>query len=160
VGDSLGFELSVQDDGFSLVETLVATVLLVIAVVTLAQLFAVAARSNVASRDVTYATVLAGQKLEELRALDTEAIAPSPPGAMVADTPGWVDYIDRFGQTLRGPLGPGQTAYVRRWSIDRADIDGAWMVQVLLVPAAPGPGDGVRSPAQVRLMTVRSRRTP
>ena len=149
----------VPEDGFSLIETLVATGLLVVAVVTLAQLFGIAVRSNVASRDVTYATVLAVQKLEELRAIDTEFIDPSPPMALSADTPGWVDYVDRFGRTLEGQNRPRKTAYLRRWSIDRADIDGAWIVQVLVIPASPEHGEGGRSAEEVQLVTVRARRT-
>jgi Tfp pilus assembly protein PilV len=101
-----GFAL--LEDGFSLVETLVATVLLFVSVATLAQLFAIAARSNVASRHVTYATVLAGQKLEELRALDLDAVGPSPAAAITADTPGWVDYLDRNGRTIGGVSGLGR----------------------------------------------------
>jgi Tfp pilus assembly protein PilV len=149
----------VPDDGFSLIETLVATGLLVIAVVTLAQLFGIAVRSNVASRDVTYATVLAVQKLEELRAIDTEFIDPSPPMALSADTPEWVDYVDRFGRTLEGENRPRKTAYLRRWCIDRTDIDGAWMVQVRVVPASAEDGEDGLSAEEVRLVTVRSRRT-
>ena len=147
------------EDGFSLIETLVATGLLVIAVVTLAHLFGLAVRSNVASRDVTYATVLAAQRLEELRAIDTDFIAASPPMALSADTPGWVDYVDRFGRTLEGQSRPRKTVYLRRWSIDRADVDGAWIVQVRVIPASPASGDGGRSSEEVRLVTVRSRRT-
>ena len=132
-------------------------VLLVTAVVTLAQLFGIAARSNVASRDATYATVLAGQKLEEFRTLDIDVIDPSPPLALDVDTPGWVDYLDRFGRPLGGLQPPRQTVYVRRWSIERDDVDGAWMMQVLVIPASPRHGQ--RGPAAVRLVTVRSRRT-
>jgi len=147
----------VSEDGFSLIETLVAMVLLVIAVVTLAQLFGIAARSNVASRDATYATVLAGQKLEEFRALGIDVIDPSPPLALTADTPSWVDYLDRFGRPLAGLQAPRQTVYVRRWSIERADVDGPWMMQVLVIPASPTHGP--RGPGAVRLVTARSRRT-
>jgi prepilin-type N-terminal cleavage/methylation domain-containing protein len=147
----------VSEDGFSLIETLVAMVLLVIAVVTLAQLFGIAARSNVASRDATYATVLAGQKLEEFLALDMGVVDTSPALALDVDTPGWVDYLDRLGRPLGGLQAPRQTAYVRRWSVERADVDGTWMIQVLVIPASPGHGQ--RGPAAVRLVTVRSRRT-
>src|SRR2546423_15347124 len=55
--------------GFSLLEVLVATALLATALVSLAQLFAMSTRSNIGSRNTTYAAVLAQQKLEELRSL-------------------------------------------------------------------------------------------
>ena len=57
------------ESGFSLIEVMVATGLLVTALVTLAQLFVISTRSNIGSHNTTYASVLAEQKLEELRAL-------------------------------------------------------------------------------------------
>ena len=39
------------------------------AIVTLAELFALSTRTNVSSRNTTYAAVLAEQKMEELRSL-------------------------------------------------------------------------------------------
>src|SRR2546421_1418731 len=55
--------------GFSLLEVMVATALLATALVSLAQLFVMSTRSNIGSRNTTYAAVLAQQKLEELRSL-------------------------------------------------------------------------------------------
>ena len=58
---------------------MVATGLLATAIVTLAQLFALSTQTNMASRNTTYASVLAEQKIEELRALawgfDTQGLA-------------------------------------------------------------------------------------
>ena len=51
-----------NQSGFSLIETLVAAGLLATAVITLAQLFMVSTRSNLSSRNTTYASVLAEQK--------------------------------------------------------------------------------------------------
>ena len=58
-----------SEAGFSLAETMVAVGLLATALVTLAQLFGISTRGNIASRNTTFASVLAEQKLEELRAL-------------------------------------------------------------------------------------------
>src|SRR3954454_23037598 len=88
------------DGGFSLVEVLVATGLLAGSLVTLASLFGIAMRSNLAARNVTYGTVLAQQKVEELRA--TSGLTPSPATALDVSTPGFVDYLDQFGRSLGG----------------------------------------------------------
>ena len=131
--------------GFSLIEVLIATLLLATALTTLAQLFGVATRSNIDARSTTYAAVLAQQKLEELRGLtwgfdpqglpisdvstDTAVspetptggtgLAPSPSGALGTNTGGYVDYVDQFGAKLGGGVVPPKDAvYVRRWSVE------------------------------------------
>src|SRR5687767_15654623 len=108
--------------GFSLVEVLIATMLLATALVMLAQLFALSTQSNIGARNTTYTAVLAQQKLEELRSLtwgfDTQGLpisdtssntavspetpnggtglAPSPGGSLGANT-------DAFATTIAGP---------------------------------------------------------
>ena len=134
-----------REGGFSLVEVLVATGLLTASLVTLAQLFALSTRSNIASRSTTYAAVLAQQKMEELRALtwgfdlaglpisDTSTntavspeqpnggtgLSPSPATALNENTNGYVDYIDQFGAKLGtgGVTPPSGAIYTRRWSV-------------------------------------------
>src|SRR5688500_2920851 len=131
--------------GFSLAEVMVATALLATALVTLAQLFAVSTRSNIGSRNTTYAAVLAEQKLEELRALtcgfdstglpvtDTTTntavnpdepdggtgLNPSPAAALQENTNGYVDYVDQWGNKIGrgGATPPADAIYTRRWSI-------------------------------------------
>jgi type II secretory pathway pseudopilin PulG len=132
------------ESGFSLIEVMVATCLLVTALVSLAQLFVISTRSNLGSHNTTYAAVLAEQKLEELRALawgyDTQGLAlsdtttnttvspetptggtgltPSPSTALQSNTSGYVDYVDSFGNKLgTGATPPAQAIYTRRWSI-------------------------------------------
>src|SRR5882672_2242131 len=77
--------------GFSLVETLVAVSLMATAIVTLAQLFALSTRTNVAAHYTTYAAVLAEQKLEELRGLswgfDTQGLPVSDSTTNTAVSP-------------------------------------------------------------------------
>jgi type II secretory pathway pseudopilin PulG len=131
--------------GFSLIEVLIATLLLATALTTLAQLFGVATRSNIDARSTTYAAVLAQQKLEELRGLtwgfDPQGLpisdvstntavspetptggtglAPSPAGSLGTNTGGYVDYVDQFGTKLGGGVAPPVDAvYVRRWSVE------------------------------------------
>jgi type II secretory pathway pseudopilin PulG len=57
------------DSGFSLIEAVVATSIVCVAVVSLAELLALATRTNVASRKTTRAVILAEQKMEQLKAL-------------------------------------------------------------------------------------------
>ena len=136
---------SSSEAGFSLLEVLVATMLLATSLVTLAQLFGISTHSNISARNSTYTAILAQQKLEELRALtwgydtlglpvsdistntavspETPAggtgLAPSPPGTLRTNTGGYVDYIDQFGNKLGGgPNAPANTVYVRRWSVE------------------------------------------
>ncbi len=133
------------DAGFSLVEVVVATGILATALVSLAQLFAVAAMANNTAKNSGMAMILAEQKLEQLRGLvytfDTSGLpvqdtttntAVQPPAAgtgtglsptttntLQSDTDGYVDYIDSHGATLGGGAAiPNGTAYIRRWSIE------------------------------------------
>jgi len=124
---------------------MVAVGLLATALVTLAQLFAISTRSNIASRSTTYATVLAEQKLEELRGLtwgfDSSGLPlsdsttntavspetptggtglePSPTTALRENTDGYVDYVDQWGNKVGtgGQTPPENGIYTRRWSV-------------------------------------------
>jgi type II secretory pathway pseudopilin PulG len=131
--------------GFSLVEVIIAMGLMATALVTLAQLFGLSTRSNVGSRNTTYAAVLAEQKMEELRALtwgfDSSGLPlsdmttntavspetpnggrgldPSPLSALQENTDGYVDYVDNYGNKVGtgGTEIPAAGVYTRRWSI-------------------------------------------
>ena len=141
---------SSSNAGFSLLEVLVATALLASALVSLAQLFAMATKSNIGSRNTTYAAVLAQQKLEELRSLawgfdqsglpisdittDTTqtpeepvggtGLSPSPQTSLGENMSGWVDYIDSFGNKLgTGSTPPANAIYTRRWMVSPLPIN-------------------------------------
>jgi prepilin-type N-terminal cleavage/methylation domain-containing protein len=58
-----------SEAGFSLIEVLAAMVIMCVALVSLAQLFAISTHANVSARSNTYAALLAQQKLEQLRGL-------------------------------------------------------------------------------------------
>ena len=134
-----------NEAGFSLAETLVATALLATAIVSTAQMFALAARSNLAAQRASFSTTLAEEKMEQLRALawgfdeiglpindytSNTAVDPpdadggtglsqSPDNALAANVNGYVDYLDRFGGSLGGGANaPEGTVYVRRWSVE------------------------------------------
>ena len=70
-----------MDRGFSLIEVLVATTVTTIGTLALAQLCVMSMRMNQDARATTFATVLASQKMEQLRALAWASDAlgvPSP----------------------------------------------------------------------------------
>ena len=181
--------------GFSLVEVLFALVVLSVAVSGLAHLFTVAAYTNARARATTYAAVLAQQKMEQLRGLaygfepgggavtdvDTDltvqpelpaggaGLRSSPPGALAANTVGYVDYVDAGGASLGGAAAvpPPGTAYVRRWSVEPLPSSANTVVlQVLVKRARPGDaadnriGPGGRSAEQTRLVSVKTRKAP
>ncbi len=58
-----------SESGFTLVEVLASTVILSVALVSLAQLFALSTRANYTARTNSYAALLAQQKMEQLRSL-------------------------------------------------------------------------------------------
>jgi len=66
----------VRDAGFSLVEVLVATVLLALSLAALAELFAISVRNNAVAKHGMAAAMLAAQKVEQLRARTDLAASP------------------------------------------------------------------------------------
>ncbi len=146
-----------------MLEVVVASGVLAGALVALAQLFAMSASTNIAARTLLYTTVLAQQKVEQLRSLvwsvdaggapmsdtstDTAAsveidgggtgLSVSPPDTMTSNTSGWVDYLDQFGNVLGGgPIPHPRTAYIRRWSIEpsSANPDNVLVIHVMVTP--------------------------
>jgi type II secretory pathway pseudopilin PulG len=141
-----------DENGSSLVEVLIAAGILIVALVSLAQLLAIAIRDNINARATTYATILASQKLEELRGV---SLNESPAGVLANTTEGFVDYVDAAGRVLgTGAHPPTNATFLRRWAVTRlpADPDHAMVVQVLVTPMT-APADRSR---EGRLVTVRA----
>jgi hypothetical protein len=134
-----------SEAGFSLAEVLVATLVMVTGVVSMAGMFVLATQSNNSARSSSYATILAEQKLEQLRSLawgfdiqnlpvtDTSTdttvspespiggtgLAPSPADALHRNVKGWVDHLDAWGEIVGNDERPPNTAvYTRRWSVE------------------------------------------
>ena len=152
------------DDGFSLIEVLFAMVVLMIAALGLAQMFAVSIHRNAGARHQTSTTVLAVQKMEQLRALtwgfdpaaqgmpvsDTitdlttdppsaggNGLNPSPTSTLDNNTNGYVDYLDKRGQWVgNGSQPPPNAQYIRRWSIQPlpTNPNNTLILQVLVTP--------------------------
>ncbi len=160
----MAFTMTHSEDGFSLVETLVATSILVTALAGVAQLFLYSVRFT-REMGVRDTAVLAAQsKLEWLTArafgygpdgdeVTDPALAPSPPDALIEDTPGYVDLLDVDGD----PAAQGGGRLVRRWTITPWEGGSpnvlALEVCVFRAPAAAVP----REAAEACLATVRAR---
>jgi len=183
---------SKSEAGFSLAEVLVATGIMVTALVSLAQLFALSTQSNTVARDTTFSTVLAEQKLEQLRALtwgfdsiglpltdtttntavtpETPAggtgLSPSPATALQENTPGYVDYLDRWGAIIGGGVAvpPAGTVYIRRWSIEPlpTNPNNTLIIQVLVTRlidrGVANAGNVSRLADEARVITVKTRK--
>lgn len=132
-----------RSGGFTLIEVLVSAALLTVAALGIAQLTMLAARTTEAARRRTATTLLAAQKMEQLRSL---AWARDPGGGLLSDTTtdlsrdppsssghglsisssgtlernvdGYADYLDASGRWIGGgPSPPAGTLYVRRWAV-------------------------------------------
>jgi prepilin-type N-terminal cleavage/methylation domain-containing protein len=176
------------DRGFSLIEVLVAMMVTTVATVALAQLSVISMRANYVARATTFTTVLAAQKMEQLRALawasdpsgaemsdtstDTTVVperssggtglSPSPADALVTNTPGYCDFLDANGRTLGGgSTPPANTAYIRRWAIEPLQVPGndALAFQVRVTPIATRvTGPHGRTPSEARLFGIKARK--
>jgi Tfp pilus assembly protein PilV len=100
------------NDGSTLVEVLVATLVLVTGVLGVAQLFLIAAAANAAARDTTVTTTLAAQKVEQLLSAELSAAT------------GLVDHVDMWGRVVgTGESPPANALYTRRWSFEPLSAD-------------------------------------
>jgi hypothetical protein len=136
-----------SERGFSLAETVIASAVMVTGVMGLVGLFITGTMANQGSHKTTHATLLATQKMEQLRSLafaydgqglpvtdsttDTSLDPPlkgnacppacglQPGGSVGANTPGYVDYLDGNGNELGGGVDtpPINAVFIRRWMI-------------------------------------------
>ena len=154
--------------GFSLVEVMVASAILACAVLSVAQVMAVATSSTAGARGVSEATMLAWQKVDELRglaftyddagvAVTDDALEPSPGGTLSRDTAGYVEHLDAFGERLGtdAPASPpGSARYRRRWAIALSSGDpDAVILRVRVLDVA-------RDQELASAATIRARRRP
>lgn len=152
-----------NESGFSLAEVVVATAMMATSLVALAQLLAISTQSNRTARYTTLASMLAAQKMEQLRGLtwgfdaiglpltDTTTntavipetptggtgLAPSPNDSLARNVDGYVDYVDANGNLLGGGLTVrAGAAYIRRWSIEPlpTNPNNTLVIQVMVTP--------------------------
>ena len=128
------------EEGFSLLETLVASAILVVALLSLAQLLMLATMAEASAGRATFASVLAAQKMETLRALTWDSVHREAGES--------ADYLDRAG----APLDTSSGAYSRRWFIEPLPFDPG---NALVIRVIVGSRDGA-----AQLVTIRAKRAP
>jgi len=171
---------------------MVAMFLLAGGLVATAQMFGLAVRGNISAQRATYTAMLAQEKMEQLRGLtwgfdptglpiqdyatnisvDPPAnngvgLQPSPDNALSANVNGYVDYVDRVGNTLGGgPFAPANTVFVRRWSVEPlpTNPNNTLIFQVLVFSLNDRADDGEglvldRVRDEARLVSVKTRKS-
>ena len=138
----------VHERGSSLIEALVATLMVSTGVVTMAQLLSIATVTNLAARRSTVAVIAAEQKLEEIRTLPFDDLQTSPASTLEQNTEGYVDYVG---------------IYTRRWSIEPVSSTfGSSLVIQVLVTTANEASRSTRSASRIRgharVVAIRTRR--
>jgi prepilin-type N-terminal cleavage/methylation domain-containing protein len=177
-----------SESGFSLTEVIVASAILVTGLVSVAQLFAASTDANRAARRMSLATIVAQQKIEQLRGLtwgfdalglpmsdytSNLTVTPAAPtggtglglstvATLDADTPGFVDYLGPRGEYLgTGAAPPVGTIYVRRWAIDAlpTNPNNTLVFQVRVLRVPPSGATATAAPREdVRLCSVKTRK--
>jgi len=152
--------------GFSLIEVVVAMAILTVVSLGVAQLFAASTRVNLIARGQTSTTMLAEQKIEQIRSLtwgfdssgeglpvsDTTSnltiyptdqtgngMNPTPADSLEQNTTGCVDFLDANGAWVgTGGTPPATAMYIRRWSIQPlpTNPNNTLVIQVLVTPTA------------------------
>ncbi|MEO6212118.1 MAG: prepilin-type N-terminal cleavage/methylation domain-containing protein [Vicinamibacterales bacterium] len=156
--------------GFSLVEVLISMGLLTVVSLGVAQVFAISTRANQVAKGQTSTTVLAEQKMEQLRGLtwgfdtlgqglpvsDTSTslsvypptatgagLNPSPVDTLDQNRAGHVDFLDAHGTYVgTGTTVPVSASYIRRWSIQPlpTNPNNTLILQVLVTPVSNEAG--------------------
>jgi type II secretory pathway pseudopilin PulG len=153
-----------QEAGFTLVEAAIAALVLLVAIVFVAQLFVTSMQQNKASRQFTHATALAQSKLEELNAVPLEKLAyggdlgPRDGEGTGQGTPGYFDFVavDRNGSDRAGVVANrAEATYARYWKIepDPEGWDGLYRITVRVSAIAVGRGSARE---EVTLSTIRA----
>ncbi|MES1255635.1 MAG: hypothetical protein ABUS56_08505 [Acidobacteriota bacterium] len=149
-----------KSTGFSTIEALAATTILMVGVAALSQLAVLATARAASARAATMTLLLAEQKMEQLRSAPVQV---SPPGALGADTVGWVDYLDATGRAVAGVAAAprANAAYIRRWAVAPVPGTGGatFVFQVLVTRwknrgAADVPPAVTRLPDEARLVSA------
>ena len=138
--------------GVHLVEVLIAASLLAGVCLSLPTAFVDAIRANRAAGEATWTTVLAAQKVEELRS------GPFPPAVVTESS----ELLGEAGEPVDGPL--STPAFGRVWRTEplASAPDNAVVITVLVAPYRRAALTRVdeRLPGATRLVTIRTRKTP
>jgi prepilin-type N-terminal cleavage/methylation domain-containing protein len=152
--------------GFTLVETLIAVVILAIGLLGVAALLAKLSGTTTDSRYVNSKVVLASEKLEDLSKLPTNDLGLTPGGSLTADTPSYFDQVqissngnnvnqsvivDSVGSAA-APAAPtsDMQLFKRRWVIE----------QDVPVGATPGAPPGTTGVLRITVIVIPLNGTP
>jgi prepilin-type N-terminal cleavage/methylation domain-containing protein len=175
--------MSMPDRGFTLVEVLVAMLVLCASALGGIQLVAVATEAMGRARAESLAASLAASRMEQLRGLrfefddtglpvtdTTTGLATDPPGpggaglspsgaSLTTNVNGLADFLGGAGEWVgSGTAVPPGAAFVRRWSIEAADAGGDLLVlQVLVRPVAAGSPGAQRARGEARYVSLLAR---
>jgi len=162
--------------------------LMSVAMLGLAQLSIASIRANQMAHSTTIATVLASQKIEQLRALtwtfdaagtrvsDTSTdttinperptggtgLTTSPSTSLAQNTSGYCDFLSADGRTLgTGTSPPRGTMYVRRWAVEPMSIGDVLMVRVAVMPVSLSgtPEHAQRLAEEASINSVKARKS-
>jgi Tfp pilus assembly protein PilV len=133
--------------GSTLIEVLVAMLVLTSGVLAMAQLFLIAAATNATARHTTIVATLAAQKLEQILSTD------------VVERPETVDYVDGSGRVVASQDEPPSGAvYTRRWTIETL-AENTLVIRVR-VGRSDRAGTTLRMSDETQLSAIRTRRQP
>jgi type II secretory pathway pseudopilin PulG len=152
------------EEGFTLIEAVVAALILLISVAFIAQMYVTAMQQNQTSRRYSHATAIAQSKLEELNAVPITQLQyggdlGTTDGGGRKGAEGYFEFLmidsvesDRIGVTERE-----NANYVRYWKIEPDPSPQGWAgiyrITVRVVSLRPAQGN---APEEATLSTVRS----
>jgi type II secretory pathway pseudopilin PulG len=155
-----------SERGFTLAEVAVATGMLAVVALSVAQMFALATERNLNAKQQVSTTTMATQKMEQLRGLtfayDTSGLGlpvtdtttnltlctpdasggglnPSPSDSLEENRAGFVDYLDARGNCIgTGTTPPAGATFTRRWAIVPlpTNPNNTLVLTVLVTPSA------------------------
>ena len=105
-----------SEAGFSLVETMVASLVLTIGLVGLSQLLAVATVMHSDAREATHATVLAQAKMDDLMKDNGLSLSSIQLGSIASNMTGYYD--------------EPENGITRRWQLNEGPVDNTWLLKV------------------------------
>jgi hypothetical protein len=176
-----------RSSGFTLLEVVIALGLMSGALVALAHVILQAGQASATARRTALASVLALEKLEQLRGLawgyDEEGghvqdsrsdasgalvsesggigVSVSPRDSLAEDVPGFVDYHEASGRWIgHGGAPPANAAFTRRWSVTPLeDAPGDTLVlQVTVLALANAAAGGGPGSELAHVATLKTRR--